>query len=71
LARVVRAALSKAILARQLFLRQLPLPIGLQELEMGGLQGILSQATVYLPTAPVGLEPTTLRLTSDRSAIEL
>jgi hypothetical protein len=31
--------------------------VGLQESEMGGLQGILSQATVYLPTAPSGLEP--------------
>lgn len=24
---------------------------------MGGLQGIMSQATVYLPTAPSGFEP--------------
>jgi hypothetical protein len=24
---------------------------------MGGTQGILSQATVYLPTAPPGIEP--------------
>jgi hypothetical protein len=87
-------------LIRKPFLRQLHLPIGLQEFRNGRPQGILSQATVYLPTAPsglepeifafkeqdvanyttrqrnemaapVGLEPTTLRLTSDRSAIEL